>query len=64
MARLSNTGMFYLAGDKQREFDRYVEALSSLARDVQQIASRGQYRVVSVSGANVRKSGRISGRKE
>lgn len=63
VARLASTGMFYLAGDKQREFDRYSEALSSLARDVQQIASRGQYRVVSVNGANVRKSGRISGRK-
>ncbi len=63
VARLAIDGILYLAGDKQREFDRYAEALSSLARDMQQLASRGQYRVVSVNGANVRKSGRISGRK-
>ena len=63
VARLSPEGTFYLAGDKQHEFDRYVEALSTLAREVQQLASNGQYRVVSVKGRNLRKTGRISGRR-
>lgn len=63
VARLAQNGTFFLAGDKQQEFDRYVEALSALARDVQPVSTRGQYRVVSVQGRNVRKSGRISGRR-
>lgn len=63
LARLAPAGTFYLAGDKQHEFERYVEALSALAREVQQIASNGQYRVVAVQARNIRKSGRIGGRR-
>lgn len=63
LARLADSGTFYLAGDKQQEFDRYVEAVSVLARDVQQLAAKGQYRVVSVQGRNLRKTGRISNRR-
>jgi 16S rRNA G1207 methylase RsmC len=64
ISRLAGEGTLYIAGDKQREFDRFAEALSSVARDVQQIAAKGQYRVVSVNGRNIRKAGRISGRRD
>lgn len=63
LARLAEGGTLYLAGDKQQEFDRFVEALSAAAREVQQLASKGQYRVVSVNSRNLRKSGRISARR-
>ena len=63
MARLAPDGAFYLAGDRQHEFERYVEALSALAHDTQTIATSGQYRVVLVQGRNLRKTGRISGRR-
>ena len=63
LIRLATTGTFYLAGDKQQEFDRFVEMLSASVHDVQQVASKGQYRVVSVQGRNVRKIGRIVGRR-
>jgi 16S rRNA G1207 methylase RsmC len=64
LALLAAGGTLYLAGDRQHEFDRYVEALSALARDVQQIAANGQYRVVSVPARNIRKSGRITRRRD
>lgn len=63
LALLAPGGTFYLGGDKQHEFERYVEALGRLAHTVQPIAANGQYRVVSVQGRNVRKAGRITGRK-
>ncbi len=63
VARLAPEGLFILAGDRQHEFDRYAEALSSLARDVQQVAANGQYRIVSVHGRNIRRTGGISGRR-
>jgi 16S rRNA G1207 methylase RsmC len=63
VARLAADGTLLLAGDKQHEFDRYLDALSSLARNVQQVSARGQYRIVSVQGRNIRKAGRIGGRK-
>ncbi|HEY0735380.1 MAG TPA: class I SAM-dependent methyltransferase [Herpetosiphonaceae bacterium] len=63
VARLAKTGTFFLGGDKQHEFDRYVEALSSSIRDVQQLVSRGQYRIVSAQGRNRRVTGGISGRR-
>jgi 16S rRNA G1207 methylase RsmC len=63
LARLAPDGAFYLAGDKQHEFDRYVEALSALAREVKEIASNGQYRVVAMQARNIRKTGRIGGRR-
>ncbi|HEX6291735.1 MAG TPA: class I SAM-dependent methyltransferase [Herpetosiphonaceae bacterium] len=63
VARLAADGALYLGGDKQHEFDRYVEALGMLIRDPQQIASRGQYRIVAAQGRNLRKAGRIGGRR-
>lgn len=63
MVRLAEGGTFYLAGDKQHEFERYVEALSALAHDVQQVAANGQYRVVAMQARNLRKTGRISSRR-
>jgi hypothetical protein len=60
---LAGEGRFFLAGDKQHEFERYVEALSGYIRDVQQMVNRGQYRVVSAQGRNLRKTGGISGRR-
>ncbi len=61
--RLAPEGIFILAGDRQHEFDRYAEALSSLARDVQQVVANGQYRIATVNGRNLRRSGGISGRR-
>jgi 16S rRNA G1207 methylase RsmC len=63
VARLAASGTLFLGGDKQHEFDRYVEALSSAIRDVQQLVSRGQYRIVSAHGRNRRNIGGISGRR-
>ena len=63
IARLTDTGTFYLGGDKQREFDRYSEALGSLVRGTQQIAAKGQYRIVSAQGRNIRKAGRLTERR-
>jgi len=63
VALLAGEGKFFLAGDKQHEFDRYVDALSAQIRDVQQLASRGQYRIVSARAHNLRKIGGISGRR-
>lgn len=64
VSRLAENGTFYLAGDKQQEFDRYVETLSSLTRNVQQIAERGQYRVVSVQSRDIRKMGQVIGQRK
>ncbi len=63
VARLAGEGTFILAGDRQHDFDRYVEALSSLARNVQPLVGNGQYRIVSANARNIRNSGRISGRR-
>lgn len=61
--RLAPTGVLYLAGDRQHELDRYVDALSRRVRDVKEIANNGQYRVFVAQGRNIRKSGMISGRR-
>jgi hypothetical protein len=64
VTRLSKTGTLYLGGDKQHEFDRYVEALSAQIREVQQVVTRGQYRIVMAQGRHLRKMGGISGRRD
>lgn len=56
---MTPNGVFLLAGDKQQEFARYIEALSALADETRQVAERGQYRVVALRGENVRRSGRL-----
>lgn len=63
VACMALTGTCYVAGDRQHELDRYTEALGRLARTVQQLADRGQYRVVSISGEDLRRAGAVSGRR-
>jgi 16S rRNA G1207 methylase RsmC len=55
LAHLSPQGTLYLGGDKQQELPRFEEVLSTYARHVQQLASNGQYRVVSVQGKDLRR---------
>ena len=62
VSQLAPDATFLLAGDRQHEMDRYVDALSTLARDVQQVSNNGQYRVVAARARNRRKIGRIGGR--
>jgi hypothetical protein len=64
IARLSPGGTFYLAGDRQHEFDRYLETVRRLAHESREVASNGQFRVVAVQGGNLRKRGAISGRRQ
>lgn len=54
ISQLTPEGSLYLAGDKQQEFDRYEEMLSSYARSTQQLSANGQYRVVAVHGRDLR----------
>jgi 16S rRNA G1207 methylase RsmC len=63
LERLARTGVMYIAGDKQRDLDRYLPVLETRARSVRQLSSNGQLRVVAIKGSDVRSGGRISGRR-
>ncbi len=59
LEQLAPNGVFYLAGDKRHDFERYLQALEARTHTVNEIASNGQRRVVAVRGSDMRPVGRI-----
>ncbi len=60
---LAPDGVFYLAGSKQHDFERYIEALATRAREVDQVARNGHERIVAVRGQSIRPGGGIGRRR-